>query len=303
MENGTTHDFEVTDAPKHGRRLDQFLVSRIPELSRSRIQALIKNHEVRLNGNIPKAGEIVKNADRVTLTIPVPKSAIPARAEEMPLEILYEDDDLLVLNKAAGIVVHPGAGEATRTLVNGLLHHCGSLSVIGGEERPGIVHRLDKETSGCLVVAKNDAAHQALSAQFASREVTKIYLAVVTGRPIPASGVIEAPIGRHRFHRKKMAVVQEPKGKPSVTAYRTLHSEKGISLVECRPATGRTHQIRVHLKHIGHSVVGDPLYGSRGDFQRHMLHAWKLSFQHPRRKILLQFEAPVPVEFPLQNPL
>ena len=220
-----------------------------------------------------------------------------AQAQEMPLELLFEDDFLAVLSKPAGMVVHPGPGHKGGTLVSGLLHHFGSLSQIGGVERPGIVHRLDKETSGCLVVAKTDTAHRSLAAQFAGREVGKVYLALVSGTPRRRSGVVDAPISRHPVNRKKMAVCAPGRGRAAVTEYRVLSSEGGVTLMECRPRTGRTHQIRVHLKHLGCPVLGDPLYGRRGSFSRHMLHAWKLEFRHPRDGRLLAFEAAVPPEF------
>ena len=215
----------------------------------------------------------------------------------MPLEILFEDDFLAVLSKPAGMVVHPGPGHKGGTLVSGLLHRFGSLSQIGGVERPGIVHRLDKETSGCLVVAKTDAAHRSLASQFAGREVDKVYLALVSGIPRRRSGVVDAPISRHPVNRKKMAVCAVGRGRAAVTEYRVLGSAGEVTLMECRPRTGRTHQIRVHLKHLGCPVLGDPLYGRRGSFERHMLHAWKLEFRHPFDDRLLAFEAAAPPEF------
>jgi 23S rRNA pseudouridine1911/1915/1917 synthase len=211
--------------------------------------------------------------------------------------VLFEDDDLIVLNKPAGLVVHPAAGNWTGTLVNALLHHCHGLSSIGGEQRPGIVHRLDKETSGCLVVAKNDAAHQALAKQFAGREVTKIYLALAAGKFARLSGTIEAPIGRHPVLRKKMTVMLEGRGRASKTGYRVLLTLPMGTLVECTLHTGRTHQIRVHLKHLGHPVLGDDVYGKRGSFARQMLHAWRLGFIHPRTAERLNFESPIPPDF------
>ncbi|MEO8206593.1 MAG: RluA family pseudouridine synthase [Chthoniobacterales bacterium] len=291
------HQFELTELPLHGMRLDQVLVTKMPGFSRSRIQALIKQQQVFVNDKIARSSDILKNSDRISVTVP---AAIPLEEtlpEEMPLDILYEDKDLLVLNKPAGLTVHPGAGQHDHTLVNGLLHHCKTLSGIGGVQRPGIVHRLDKETSGCLVVAKNDKAHQSLSKQFAGREVEKTYLAIVPGRITPPSGIIEAAIGRHKFHRQKMTIVEETLGRPSTTLYKALESDGKLTLVECRPKTGRTHQIRVHLKHIGHGILGDPVYGNRGKHSRHMLHAWKLSFVHPRTGKTLESVAPLPAEF------
>ncbi len=191
----------------------------------------------------------------------------------------------------------PGPGHERGTLVSGLLHRFGDLSQIGGVSRPGIVHRLDKETSGCLVVAKTDTAHRLLAAQFAGREVNKVYLALVAGSPRFRSGVVDAPIGRHAVHRKKMAVCAAGRGREAVTEYRVLESAEGKSLIECRPRTGRTHQLRVHLKHLGCPVLGDPLYWRRGGYSRHMLHAWKLEFRHPISGRRLAFEVAPPPEF------
>ena len=288
--------FEVSSAAA-GRRLDRCLAACLPAISRSRIQAVIRSGGVLLNGAPAKASEIVRAGDGILWREPLPMRCESADAQEMPLEILFEDDFLAVLAKPAGMVVHPGPGHKGGTLVSGLLHHFGSLSQIGGVERPGIVHRLDKETSGCLVVAKTDAAHRSLAAQFAGREVGKRYLALVSGTPRQPSGVVDAPIARHPVHRKKMTVSAVGRGRDAVTAYRVLASAAGVSLIECRPRTGRTHQIRVHLKHLGCPVLGDPLYGRRGSFSRHMLHAWKLEFRHPVDGRLMAFEATPPPEF------
>jgi len=195
------------------------------------------------------------------------------------------------------MVVHPAAGNPSGTLVNALLHHCTSLSGIGGEQRPGIVHRLDKETSGCLVVAKNDLAHQGLSKQFAGRTLLKVYLALAAGHLTKKTGVIETEIARHPVHRKKMAVVEKGRGRASTTDYRVLRELPGASLVECTLHTGRTHQIRVHLKHLGHPLLGDALYGRRGSYERQMLHAWKLGFTHPRTGKWMEFQSPIPQDF------
>jgi 23S rRNA pseudouridine1911/1915/1917 synthase len=218
--------------------------------------------------------------------------------EPIPLEILHETGDLLVINKAPGMVVHPGPGNRNRTLVNALLHRCPDLSGIGGVLRPGIVHRLDKETSGCLVVAKNDRAHRELSRQFAGRSVRKTYLALVRGRPRRKTGTIETRIGRHPVNRKKMAVLPPPRGRVAVTDYRVLQDLEGRSLVECGLRTGRTHQIRVHLNHLGHPILGDRLYGGRAPgFERQMLHAWRLGFRHPGSDEWIELEAPLPDDF------
>ncbi len=203
-----------------------------------------------------------------------------------------------MVNKPAGLVVHPGAGHRKHTLVNALLNHCTTLSGIGGKERPGIVHRLDKETSGCLVVAKNDAAHRGLSRQFADRTVEKIYLALVAGKLREPAGVIEEKIGRHPVHRQRMSTARV-RGREAKTEYRVIRSSERASLVECRLHSGRTHQIRVHLHHLGHPLLGDKLYGPRitKDFPRQMLHAWKLGFRHPRTEKWTSFEAPLPDDF------
>jgi 23S rRNA pseudouridine1911/1915/1917 synthase len=278
-----------------GLRLDRYLALALPQFSRSRLQALIRAGEVKLQGKGARTRETVRAGDVVRLTVP-PLQEIAAEAEEIPLEILFEDEDLLVLNKPPGLVVHPGAGNQTHTLVNALLHHCASLSGIGGKQRPGIIHRLDKDTSGCLVVAKNDAAHHELARQFAEREVKKIYLALVAGTLKRPRGTIEAPIGRHPVQRKKMAVDLR-RGRAAKTEYRVLKSGGGLSLVECALHSGRTHQIRVHLHHLGHPIVGDALYGKKGGASRQMLHAWKLGFNHPRTNERLFFEAPIPEDF------
>lgn len=288
-------EFRV-DAAAAGVRLDQFLTGTAVGLSRARIQDLIKDGHVTLNGGAAKASAKLRDGDAVTLHEPPP---VPTEtvAEEIALDVLFEDDDLIVVNKPAGLVVHPAAGNWSGTLVNALLHHCQTLSGIGGEQRPGIVHRLDKETSGCLVVAKNDSAHQALTKQFAGREVSKIYLALAAGKFARRSGVIEAPIGRHPVQRKKMTVLSGERGRASKTDYRVLQELPAGTLVECTLHTGRTHQIRVHLKHLGHPVLGDEVYGRRGDFSRQMLHAWKLGFIHPRTEKRLNFESPIPADF------
>lgn len=278
-----------------GERLDRYLARALPQFSRSRLQALIRAGEVRLRGERARPRELVRTGDVVSLIEPVVQE-IEDKAEEIPLEILFEDSDLLVLNKPAGLVVHPGAGNQAHTLVNALLHHCTSLSGIGGKQRPGIVHRLDKETSGCLVVAKNDSTHQSLARQFAEREVKKIYLALVAGTPKRPRETIDAAIGRHPVQRKKMAVDLR-RGRAARTEYRVRQSGGGMSLVECALHSGRTHQIRVHLHHLGHPVIGDALYGKKGAAPRMMLHAWKLGFTHPRTGDRLFIEAPIPSDF------
>jgi 23S rRNA pseudouridine1911/1915/1917 synthase len=278
-------------------RLDQFLARELTGFSRSRIQQLIRSGFVRLNGKPARPRDLVRAGDHIDLNEPPPEK-IDNQPEPIPLEILFEDDDLVVINKPAGMVVHPGAGHREHTLVNALLHHCPTLSGIGGKERPGIVHRLDKDTSGCLVVAKNDEAHRGLSVQFADRTVEKIYLALVAGKLRKTAGVIEASIGRHPVHRQRMSVTPR-RGRAAKTDYRVLRATEEMSLVECRLHSGRTHQIRVHLHHLGHPVLGDKVYGARlaKNFSRQMLHAWKLGFEHPRTKKWKNFEASLPNDF------
>jgi 23S rRNA pseudouridine1911/1915/1917 synthase len=281
-----------------GLRLDRFLALELPDFSRSRLQKLIENGFVRLNGTVPRQREVVRADDVVQLEVPALEK-IEAAPESIPLQILFEDDDLLVLNKAAGMVVHPGAGNQEHTLVNALLSHCTTLSGIGGKERPGIVHRLDKETSGCLVIAKNDVTHRELSRQFAARTMKKIYLAIVSGRLRNKSGRIDAPIARHPIHRQRMSIARSSRGRSAVTEYEVLRSGPELSLVQCALHSGRTHQIRVHLHHLGHPVVGDKLYAPKlaKNFPRQMLHAWRLGFTHPRSGEWQEFEAPLPSDF------
>ncbi len=287
-----------------GERLDAFLAARVPELSRSRIQVLIREQFIVVNNQPAKPRDAVKTGDLIEIAIPeaVPLNAAP---QEIPLVILFEDDDLLVLNKDPGMVVHPAPGNPDGTLVNALLHHCrGKLSGIGGVERPGIVHRLDKDTSGCLVVAKSNAAHQSLVTQFSERStMEKLYLAVTQGIPKPAKDTVFTHIGRHPVNRQKMAVVNPPGGKTAITDYEILATDAAsvTALVLCHLHTGRTHQIRVHMHHKGAPLVGDPIYGkpdrTSAQTGRLMLHAWRLSFDHPITGRRHQFEAPIPPEF------
>ncbi len=284
-----------------GDRLDAFLAARLAELSRSRIQTLIRDQYILVNSRPAKPRDAVKSGDLITVTLP---EAVPLHheAQDITLDILFEDDDLVVLNKASGMVVHPAPGNHDGTLVNALLHHCqGKLSGIGGVERPGIVHRLDKDTSGCLVVAKSDVAHQSLVTQFSERStMEKLYLAVTQGVPKPAKDSIFTHIGRHPVNRQKMAVVNPPGGKTAITAYEILAADPSTltAFILCHLHTGRTHQIRVHLHHKGTPLVGDPIYGKPStQTGRLMLHAWRLSFEHPVTRKRQQFEAPIPPEF------
>lgn len=290
------YQVEPADA---GGRLDAFL-ARASGLSRARIQRLIADGHVLLDGHPAKPSAPLSPGQRLRLVVP-PPTPLALIPEAIPLEILYEDDDLVVLNKPAGLVVHPGAGRSTGTLVHALLAHCGRLPGIGGAERPGIVHRLDRDTSGVMVVAKTEAAHQALCAQFKGRIVRKRYLALAHGRIEPESGRIDAPIGRRTEDRKRMGVRREG-GREARTAYRVLSRLPEATLVELALETGRTHQIRVHLAHLGHPVVGDRVYGGRRErraeaAERQLLHAWRLGFRHPRSGAWLEFEAPPPPDF------
>ena len=280
-----------------GLRIDRYLASELRQFSRTRLQHLIRHGFVRLNGKAVRARDPIRSGDRIQVCEP-PLEKTENEPEAIPLEILFEDQDLLVINKPAGLVVHPGAGHREHTLVNALLHHCPTLSGIGGQERPGIVHRLDKETSGCLVVAKNDEAHRALSSQFAARTVEKVYLALVSGKLRKSSGVIEAHIGRHPVHRQRMTIARS-RGRAAKTGYRVLRSGENASLIECQLHSGRTHQIRVHLHHLGHPVFGDKVYAPKlaKEFPRQMLHAWKLGFEHPRNRERKVFEAPLPDDY------
>ena len=286
-------------------RLDKFLQEHFPETSRGTFQRLIENGDVRVDGQPTKATHHPRASEAITIEWPAPITA-EALPEDIPLEILFEDDHLLVLNKRAGIVVHPAAGHATGTLVNALLHHCkGNLSGIGGVARPGIVHRLDKDTSGCIVVAKNDAAHLALSAQFAERTTTKIYHAIVCGQPSKPKHTVKEPLARHPVHRKKIAIT--PNGREAHTGFRVLEKLNHSALMEATLHTGRTHQIRVHLQHLGCPVVGDAVYGGRPAraftlasgyaAPRQMLHAFALGFDHPANGEPVKVEAPLPEDF------
>jgi 23S rRNA pseudouridine1911/1915/1917 synthase len=293
------------DESQPGTRLDRFLGPYLSGVSRAAIQRLIESGFIRVNGRHAKSTQAPRAGDLIEVTWPEARTA-EARPQPIPLEILYEDADLLVLNKAPGIVVHPAAGHDDGTLVNALLHHCaGRLSGIGGVARPGIVHRLDKDTSGCLVVAKHDAAHLSLASQFAQRGLLKVYQAIVCGRIERDTGDIRAAIARHPNHRKRMAVASG--GRDAWTSYRIRERLPEATWVEARLHTGRTHQIRVHLHHLGHPILGDPLYGRRTNSRveeqtgyhapRQMLHAWRLAFTHPATSKALSFEAPLPADF------
>ena len=285
-------------------RLDIVLMARHHDFSRSRIKGLIESGFVKVNGEVvTKAGAKVDEDDELDVFIPPPVPAEP-EPEDIPIDVLYEDEHILALNKPPGLVVHPAPGHFTGTLVNALLAHCPNLSGIGGVSRPGIVHRLDQDTSGVMVVAKTQRAMDVLSKEFSSHaNIVKTYLAIVHGTPVPAEGRIENLIGRSPFDRKKMAIVDR-NGKVAVTHYRVVASSRTVSRVECVIETGRTHQIRVHMASLGTPVVGDAVYGrSRLDRQlnpqpaRQLLHAWRLALKHPITREPMTFEAPIPDDF------
>lgn len=286
-----------------GSRLDRYVSDHLPDLSRAAVQRLIDDGQIRVDGVVRKASYRVQVGETIVVRVPPPEPATP-RAEAIPLDILYEDADLIVVYKPAGMVVHPAAGHAAGTLVNAILAHCPNLNV-GGVERPGIVHRLDSDTSGVIVVAKNDAAMRNLQAQFKSRRVHKTYLALVEGHVKPPRGKIDAPIGRDPKHRQRMAVLTRGRTRASVTVYRTLATLNGYTLVQAEPQTGRTHQIRVHLAFLGFPVVADAIYGKKTRLKnaeqenalgltRQFLHAWKIAFALPRDGREISFTAPLP---------
>ena len=305
--SGATGRRLILDLPaeSRGQRLDRTLAERLTGESRASLQRLMRAGRVSIAGRPVRPSDRVRGGERVEIDRPAsePSAIVP---QDLPLAILHEDADLLVLDKPAGLSVHPGAGRRSGTLVNALLHHCHDLSGIGGVERPGIVHRLDKDTSGVLVVAKNDLAHRSLAAQFKARTVEKVYEALVWGRPRTDRGVIDAAIARHPTARTRMAV--RPEGRPSRTAYRVVFSRGPVSFLEVRPETGRTHQIRVHLSSAGHPIVGDRLYGGQRagsvtvprlreallSYTGLALHARRLAFAHPRSGERLEFEAARP---------
>jgi 23S rRNA pseudouridine1911/1915/1917 synthase len=283
-------------------RLDRYLADHLPDLTRSRIQKLIEQEQVQVNGVICASKKAsLRIGDRITLTIPA-TVPLDIQAEDIPLDILYEDDHLIILNKPIGLVVHPAPGHADGTLVNALLAHCGdNLAGIGGIQRPGIVHRLDKDTSGAIAIAKTEAAHQHLQSQFKTKTARREYLGIVYGAPQP-TGTIDAPIGRKETDRKRMAIVPEDRGgRKAITHWQVEERLGNYSLVRFQLETGRTHQIRVHSAHIGHPIVGDPVYSlgkSIGvNLPGQALHAWKLTLQHPITAERIEAIAPLPEVF------
>jgi 23S rRNA pseudouridine1911/1915/1917 synthase len=293
------------DAAHAGWRLDRALAAAVPTLSRERLKALIRGGAVETGGNpVRDPATKVHGQEQLCVTVPEPTPA-HNEPQDIPLTIVFEDEHLLVVDKPAGLVVHPAAGNLDGTLVNALLHHCaGKLSGIGGVARPGIVHRIDKDTSGLLVVAKTDVAHEGLAKQFAAHSVHRSYLAIVNGTPKTASGKIDAPLARSTTNRKKIAIVEGSRGKRAVTHWKRLKPLKDAALVECSLETGRTHQVRVHMASIGHPLLGDPVYGCSGKshgkllrdlgFHRQALHATELGFTHPVTKHRLSFSSPMP---------
>jgi 23S rRNA pseudouridine1911/1915/1917 synthase len=303
MAGGQTIIEIALDASQAGWRLDRALAAQVPTLSRERLKVLTKAGALTRDAEAVRDPAIkVKGNERFSLAIPDPEPA-HNEPQEIPLTILYEDEHLLVVDKPAGLVVHPAAGNRDGTMVNALLHHCGgSLSGIGGVARPGIVHRIDKDTSGLLVVAKHDRAHEGLAKQFADHSIDRRYLAIVSGVPRQAEGKVDAPLARSPHNRKKIAIM--PRGKRAVTHWKRLAILRDAALVECRLETGRTHQVRVHMASIGHPLIGDPVYG-RGksvhrdllnqlDFKRQALHAAHLGFIHPITKGRLSFDSALP---------
>jgi 23S rRNA pseudouridine1911/1915/1917 synthase len=283
-------------ADQAGERLDVFLVRQQPDFSRAHVQKLIREGSALVDGKMRKANYKLNDGARITLTIPEAEP-VEIKAEDIPLDILYEDEDIIVVNKARGMVVHPASGVNSGTLVNALLFHCHDLSGINGEIRPGIVHRLDKDTSGVMVCAKNDKAHVDLAEQIRTKSAHRIYRAIVHGNIKEEAGIIKGDIGRHLTDRKKMAIVQE-NGKPAVTHFKVLERFGDYTLVECRLETGRTHQIRVHMTSIGHPLVNDPKYGPRKStpfaIEGQALHSLTLTLRHPSTGEEMRFEAPLP---------
>lgn len=278
-------------------RLDKYISERLPDRSRSYVQGLIEKGCIMVNGEEKKSNYAVRSGDTISIDIPEPEE-LNVKAERIPLDIVYEDPDVIVVNKEQGMVVHPASGIYSGTLVNALLEHCKDLSGINGVLRPGIVHRIDKDTSGVIVIAKNDFSHNILARQLKDHSMTRVYYALVEGVIKKDEGTIEAPLGRHPVEKVKISVVKD--GRNAVTHYKVIKRYKANTLVECVLETGRTHQIRVHMAHIGHPVVGDPVYGykkQRFKLKGQLLHAKKLGFIHPVTNKYMEFESPLPDYF------
>ncbi|MCF7884884.1 MAG: RluA family pseudouridine synthase [Candidatus Marinimicrobia bacterium] len=313
MKIATKKTFVVNSVEKEEKRLDKYLAEEIEALSRSKIKRLIESQNVTVNGTNSKPAYRLRQSDQIVVKIPEPEP-VDIRPEKIPLDILYEDEDYIAVNKQAGLVVHPGAGHRTGTLVHGLKYYTDELSTLGGDKRPGLVHRLDKDTTGVLLVAKNDEAHWKLSRLFAERQVDKEYRTFLWGVPKNETGTIEKKIGRSRRNRENFVVTRL--GKYAKTHYEVLRNYNFFSLLKVRLVTGRTHQIRVHMKSIGHPVIGDTKYGSDERFvkglnnrncdlgqkvlaaiSRQLLHAYKIEFEHPLKKEMVSITAPLPDDF------
>lgn len=287
------------DIIEKGKRIDAYLSDNIPELTRSAIQLMIQNGKIKVNDTIPKKNYRIVGSEEITVELENPQE-VEIVPENIPIDIIYEDDDIIVVNKARGMVVHPAVGNWSGTLVNALMHHCGErLSGINGEIRPGIVHRIDKDTSGLLVVAKNDIAHQSLSAQISEHSARREYQAIVIGKPREENGTVNKPIARDKKDRKRMAI--DPSGREAITHYSLIESYRGYSHMKFQLETGRTHQIRIHMASIGHPIIGDPVYGHAKDrfsnIDGQCLHAFRLTLRHPKTNEIMVFEAPLPEYF------
>jgi 23S rRNA pseudouridine1911/1915/1917 synthase len=305
---GAQQEITVRLDPAHaGWRLDRALAAAVPTMSRERLKSLVKSGALQTQDRAVRDPAFkVRGDEEFLLAVPAPTPAHNL-AQDIPLRVIFEDEHLLVVDKPAGLVVHPAAGNADGTLVNALLHHCsGSLSGIGGVARPGIVHRIDKDTSGLLLVAKSDVAHEGLAKQFAAHSIDRRYLAIVNGVPKVPEGTVDAPLARSATNRKKIAIVEGSRGKRAVTHWRRLQALRDAALVECRLETGRTHQVRVHMASLGHALLGDPVYGRPGksgrellkslNFHRQALHAAELGFTHPVTKHRLSFASGMPAD-------
>jgi 23S rRNA pseudouridine1911/1915/1917 synthase len=293
-ENNENRFILIVDEPDI--RLDRYVTDRFPELSRTRVQKLIRDGHITVNDSTIKSGIKLETGDRITINIP-PPAPVDLEPEEIPLKILYEDNDVLVIDKPAGLTVHPAPGHPEHTLVNAILAHLSHLPDTGDSQRPGIVHRLDKDTSGVMLVARNSAAHENLTDQFKKRSVIKVYNVLVKGHLTPEDGIIEAPVGRDPHRRQRMAVVGESRGREARTSYHVIRYIGEYTLLEVRPETGRTHQIRVHLEAIGYPVAGDRVYGIKTPhLDRQFVHAARLGFKLPSTGDYVEFSAPLPAD-------